>query len=165
MLQEVTETPYAGAGSHLMLGIALYQSRDLTGAQKAYTKAIQLDPARPEPYQGLANIFRDKGDLANAEIWYRKAWQADTHYVEAYSELALQLHLSNNPVGAIRVLEEGVKNIPQPTDLHLFLADLHARQGNRKRAVELLNAVTAADPGNTVARQALHQLNADSGSR
>jgi len=40
------------------LGIALLRSGDVSGAEKAFEKAISLDPARPGPYYNLAILER-----------------------------------------------------------------------------------------------------------
>ena len=46
-----------------MLGTILKQGGDAPGAEEAVRTAIRLDPANPGPYNTLAQILRQKGEL------------------------------------------------------------------------------------------------------
>jgi O-antigen ligase len=48
---------------------------DLTGAEKNFKDAIELDPRAWEPYVGLARIADKQNDRASAVQWQLKAWE------------------------------------------------------------------------------------------
>jgi tetratricopeptide (TPR) repeat protein len=70
------------------LGIALLRSGDVEAAEKAFARAIELDPARPGPYYNLAILERfyrlDTGAAARRfqEYWSRSHADPDSLYAE-----------------------------------------------------------------------------------
>ena len=46
-----------------MLGTALKQNGELDAAETALRAAIRYDPANPGPYNTLAQLLRQKGDI------------------------------------------------------------------------------------------------------
>jgi tetratricopeptide (TPR) repeat protein len=54
-------------GSHAILGLCLAKRQSYTDAVESMKKAISLAPDLPDFYQGLADIYRLKGELAAAK--------------------------------------------------------------------------------------------------
>lgn len=55
------------AEAYFMLGTALKQKGDAAAAELALRTAIRLDPANPGPYNTLAQIMRQKGDVEESK--------------------------------------------------------------------------------------------------
>jgi tetratricopeptide (TPR) repeat protein len=161
VLEQVAQSDQAGvadAATYVALGITRYQKKEYPGALAAYDQAIKLNPTLPEPYQGKANIYRDQKNLKEAEVWYRKAWQASPQFVDAYTELALQLSLANRMPDAIAVLNEGVTRNPGNVTLQLNLASFYSQDGQKAAAKRIYEAILKVDPSNKDAKDALAAL-------
>ncbi len=63
-------------------------------ALKKYQKALQLDPTLYHAALYSTDVFVQKSDFSNAEIWYQKAIQIDPNIETAYRYSATPLRLS-----------------------------------------------------------------------
>lgn len=77
------------ARTYRQQGLIAQKSGNLDEACSYYTKAIELDPLYPAPYNDLGILYEYKGMLDNAERNYLKAIQVDPGFLSAYSNLAL----------------------------------------------------------------------------
>src|SRR5690606_25717968 len=59
------------------LATAYHKDEQLTKAEEAYKKLIQLEPDRKEHYLNLGIIAKDKGRLSEARRYYQKASEVD----------------------------------------------------------------------------------------
>lgn len=137
-LESVASSPKSDANTHLLLGIARFQTGDLTGAHAAYDKAIQLDPTVVRAYQGKANVFRNQGNIPLALDWYRRAWETNPHFLDAYTEAALQMGARGDLAQGIEVLHQAIANNSESADLWRLLASLQVQSGERDEAVRSL---------------------------
>ncbi len=71
--QDAVKRDTTSAWACLKQGNAMYAKADMDGAEIAYRKAIQFDPAYYGAHIGLGNVLRSKGDLAGAEAAYKEA--------------------------------------------------------------------------------------------
>jgi len=76
---------YAQAGQHRR------PRQRLDEAQKYYTKALKLNPARTGIYNDLGIIERFKGRYSEAKRLLEKAIELDSKFLPAYSNLAIVL--------------------------------------------------------------------------
>ena len=63
-------------------GLALFQQNLFEEARDAYQKAVDLDPARPNRFVSLAQVYRSMGQLSNAVVALNKAIEIDNENVE-----------------------------------------------------------------------------------
>lgn len=72
---------------HNNLGMAYADINDFNQALKYYTNAIGLDDNNPVAYHNRANLFVSVGNLADAELDYKKAIELDPSFVYSSSQL------------------------------------------------------------------------------
>lgn len=157
-LEQVAKTEQADAKTFLLLGITRYQKKDYNGAIAAYDQALALDSKLVEAYQGKANTFRDMNNLREAEIWYRKAWSVNPQFVDAYTELSIQLHIAGKLPEAIKVMQECVTANPKSPEMHVVLGNLQKASGQRSEAKTTYETALTLDPNNEAAKAALAAL-------
>jgi Flp pilus assembly protein TadD len=56
-------------------------------AMKAYNKAIEIAPNYPTPYYNIGVLYRDRGDVETAGMYFKKAIELAPDFVEAQREL------------------------------------------------------------------------------
>lgn len=62
---------------HVVLGQALYESRQPQDAQRAFERALELDPENLIALRHLGDIARDRGEGTAARAWYQRVLEAD----------------------------------------------------------------------------------------
>ena len=62
---------------HLLLGEALWQAGQLNVALSHLHKVADLDPHFPPVYVEIGDIYEQKGDSAQAKLWWEKALKTD----------------------------------------------------------------------------------------
>ncbi|MGI8617813.1 MAG: tetratricopeptide repeat protein [Gemmatimonadaceae bacterium] len=103
---------------HIVLGQALFDSRDFAGSRAALETALALDPENIVALRYLGDIARDTGDAAEADRWYSRTLEADP-YNEAATAALASLRES---ASAIPIAEE----TPAPAPDGLLVADVEA---------------------------------------
>jgi tetratricopeptide (TPR) repeat protein len=62
---------------YVVLGQALYESRESAGARDAFARALELDPENLIALRHLGDLAREAGDAAQARGWYQRVLEAD----------------------------------------------------------------------------------------
>jgi tetratricopeptide (TPR) repeat protein len=94
----------------------------------------QLRPDRVEPLVGLVNCAAEKGDLKTAEDWLSQAVALDRASPLVLHEV-VNLHLLRGRFGPAReVLETMLRTVPNDKQVHLKLAQIFQREGDRAKA-------------------------------
>lgn len=101
----------SSAHFYFNLGLSLFNDNKPYEAIDAYQKAISLQPDIKEIYNYLAEVYRSLQDTENAEKYYKKALELDSHYLEAQINLAalqkdtttLENIVSDNPQNSMAV--------------------------------------------------------------
>lgn len=57
---------------HYQEGRSFHQKGNLSAAERAYKKALKINPDFVEAYNNLANAYLDRGHFSKAGIEYRK---------------------------------------------------------------------------------------------
>ncbi|MDA1195956.1 MAG: tetratricopeptide repeat protein, partial [Planctomycetota bacterium] len=94
-----SEQPAGYGAQGAVAGIKVHAGQDPAGARAAYARgkaaltapearvhfeeSTRLDPARPEAYNALALNALYRGDLNDADQWFKKSLQADPTYYPA----------------------------------------------------------------------------------
>jgi tetratricopeptide (TPR) repeat protein len=73
---------------YFAIGIAQIGNRDLPGAESSFRSGIQLDPASPEGYRNLANLYRKMGRPSSAEQTLQQGLRATGSAPELHFMLA-----------------------------------------------------------------------------
>ena len=155
---------YAGAST--TAGVPLYFARAFSSARRVFRRALLLDSADACAHVGLGWLAADRKDWAQAErrarialslrpdlidahrllgkALTRRGWLAGA--VEAY-ERSLKLALAGGtPIDAVIVTDPGRHRMldADHARVHAVLARLHARTGDRKRAISGYRVAIAA---------------------
>ena len=91
-----------------------YQSiKDIEKAEEESDVSIKLDPSKPYGYVQKGRILRDRKDLDNAVIYFKKGIDADPYFYPAYNLIALTYLTQNKLDEASKWLIKGVKIRPE----------------------------------------------------
>jgi Flp pilus assembly protein TadD len=154
---------------HSNYGAFLKDKRgDDAGAERAYAKALELDPNHVNALGNLGNLRWEQGDTAAAEALYRRALARRPYGENVTFNFARFLATAkNDPVEASGLLRDGIADNPDSGRLHLLLGELTLQHGDASQAVG--NLRLAREKGADQARVecalacALHIVGADVG--
>jgi tetratricopeptide (TPR) repeat protein len=121
---------------------------DLDGAIDAMRRAVDAGAPRAEGTAWcevqLGNLYLAKNDLVSAERAYENALQRVDGYVFALAGLAKVLAARGDLAGAAALDEQASQRLPVP-EFVIALADLHGRLGDRTRATQDAEVVSAME--------------------
>jgi Tfp pilus assembly protein PilF len=127
--------PY-GAYAELRQGQLLQQLGRWTEARAALLRADALKPGDGPILFSLANLARERGDMASAESGYRAALAASPRSVEPAVNLGALLRQSGRPDDAAAIMEEALHRCGDSPLLHEQLGLIELER-NRPNAAEL----------------------------
>ncbi|HEX8985435.1 MAG TPA: tetratricopeptide repeat protein [Bryobacteraceae bacterium] len=131
--------------SWLMLGRLYKIGMDTPNAQKAYTKALQLDPDNEFALSGMAQIYTDQGDTKNAlEIW-KKLAEKDPR-PQALTALANAYEQAHDFKSAAQTLQRALEAAPKDPEIKKSLAEDLLMSGKEDEALKLYTELARADP-------------------
>jgi tetratricopeptide (TPR) repeat protein len=117
------------------LALALEAVHDLTGAEDALHKGINIDPKLAKIRAELGQLKFTEGDSESAQKWLESALELDPQLVEARGNLAMVYAKKGDLVTAEKLLRQALEDDPSFKDGHLELGLILARQ-NRKPEAE-----------------------------
>jgi tetratricopeptide (TPR) repeat protein len=115
-------------------------------AAELYQQYLTLDDRAARVLYKLAVAEFRSGQPARAIDPLRKALAMQDHFPEAYYLLGLCLRAQQRDQEALRALMHAVRLNPAFVAAREELADLHAARGERRRAIEQLEAIAALEP-------------------
>ena len=133
----------------LRLGVTLLREERFDEAEEQLGAARQLFPEYGEadsPYWFLAQIHRERGDLARAAAALHRLNELSESNYEALLMEAELLEELQRPSEAAAALNKAVLIWPYDMELHQRLATLNADVGNHEEAVRERSAVIALRP-------------------
>lgn len=113
----------------ILYAATLYEN-DITSAENAYKKAIQLYPKDARAYNNMANLAYAKGNYNDAKQWLEKALSVDKNQPEANANLGLLALQQGDMLNA----ETYIAKASQANGLGEVLGNLHLAQGKYARA-------------------------------
>ncbi len=130
----------------VLLGLASLAEDDLPTSTSAFNRALELDADHPTALLGLGDVAGRKGNLAEMEDYYEKAWKSSGD-IEAANRLAYIKIKNRQPDIARSILQEAVKNHPEDVIARNNLAVVLDMSGITSEALDLLEYSAASDPG------------------
>ena len=143
----------------LTMGRALLDNGDVDGAVVYFERAKALFPdyaGNDSPRWYLARVHKDRGAFAKAADELRVLTSANENHYEAHIDLADVLQALGDDAGAAAMLDRSMYIHPYDPAMHVRLASLYSKTGDRKRAVRERRAVVALAPVDRA--EALYQL-------
>jgi uncharacterized protein (TIGR02466 family) len=96
--------------AHQLKGNILKSRREYDASQQSYLKALELDPNDYETLNSLGNLFLDVGDTDRAKIAYKSSLMISENYSAAKKNLAFLELKTSNPLTAITLFREILKD-------------------------------------------------------
>ena len=110
---------------------------DLEGAERAYRKALELNPNHVSAIGNLANLLREKGEKDQALDLYNSALESDPGNENVTWNFARFLNSElNDTIAAREMLDHGITIHPQSGRLLLLRAELSLLNGDPVMALE-----------------------------
>ena len=113
----------------------LLKAADLSGAEAAYRKEIELSPQDNKGYEDLAVALILQCRYAEAVAIYADRPDPQSHGTTLYANRGVALFFSGDLNGAMRDFLEGVKLAPEDGQRRLSLGDAYLQLGRREDAV------------------------------
>lgn len=99
-----------------------------------YQQAIRSFPADPSLFSGLAEVYRDSGDLPKAEETFQRALEVSPGNNEALTGLAAVYVAAGQYDKAIDQLKKAEASAPLDKEIHRQLAEVYLKKGDGANA-------------------------------
>jgi TolB-like protein/DNA-binding winged helix-turn-helix (wHTH) protein/Flp pilus assembly protein TadD len=137
--QKAFELDENSAEAHEVLGfIDLAYDWDWRGAERAFRRAIELNPNYPPPYMWLSQYMNVVGRHPDAMVFIRKAQQLDPLSPHIEWSLAESSMLAGALQQSAEQCEKGLDLHPEFWPLHTMLGEIFLRQSKYDRALASL---------------------------
>ena len=134
------------AGYSLPDKVTTAQKIILKDAIDEYIDAQRFNSERPEAQVNLGGVYSDLGEYTKAKNSYLKAIELQPLFVPAYVNFAQMLSEQNNESGAEKILNNGIKNIPDSADIQHALGLTKIRQKDLDSALLPLSKAAQLAP-------------------
>jgi tetratricopeptide (TPR) repeat protein len=113
---------------------------DKVAAEKAYRKALALDPAHADSYLNLGALLCESGRCAEAVSLYDKALEHTPGEALLHFNQAVALEDLGRAAQALDAYERCLRLEPELADAHFNAARLHDQLGHKQQAIRHFNA-------------------------
>ena len=134
---------------HLREGEAALEAKRHAVAEERFKTALDIYPryvASGNPYEGLAAVYRARGDQAQLIDILERYLQLSDYGAEEARTLGALHRQAGNLARAAAYLERSLEVAPYHRATHRHLAELHDELGQYARAVQARRAVLALEP-------------------
>ncbi|MEW5249773.1 tetratricopeptide repeat protein [Microbulbifer sp. 2201CG32-9] len=130
LLQSVVEREQRLPAPYVNLGIAYYKSGLRENAQKAFLRALEIEPQHPVATNELAVLYRKQGEFEQARSLYVSALAKHPDYGPLIKNLGIlcDLYLQDVPC-ALAQFQHYLQLQPEDKDVTIWVADLNRRTG------------------------------------
>jgi tetratricopeptide (TPR) repeat protein len=111
---------------------------DREEAKRAYTSALELDPAHGDARLNLGRLLHEAGDVAAAEVHYRRVLDHRPEDPTAWYNLGVVLEDVRKPIEALDAYEKVLECDPTYADAHFNLSSLCEQLGDFQSALKHL---------------------------
>ena len=141
-----------------LLGIALGEEKDFSGAVDAFQQALKINPRSTDTHNNLGNCYvvQQKGDLAEQE--FRTTLRYDPRNHDANYNLGLLLLARNDPRDAIAYFS---RVQPQDAGVLLSLTQAYLASGQKEKGLALAHSLSEQAKDDAHAHLALGVLLAE----
>ena len=155
--RKIVEIEPKDADSWLFLGRLYKVSQDSVESERAYKKALDLDPASEEALTGLAMVYSDLGDHKRAVEMLSQAAGKNPN-LRSLTNLAQAYEQVRDYANAVQTLRKAIELEPENLDLKRALAQdlLFARKLDE--ATKAYTELTQADPKDSQSYLRLSQI-------
>lgn len=138
------------------------QAQDKLGhsaeAERLYRRALAADPKNAEAPDKLGLLLAKQGRTEEARKLFELAISLQRDNASAINNLGV-LYLNTGQVDdAVAAFQYGIRVAPDAEMLYLNLGRVWVRMGEREKAREIMRALLARKPDNTMAERALKEL-------
>ncbi len=137
---------YLGAQYLLRAGNAYLRARQWSNAEKALSKAIQLEPDSSAPYQALVMAYASSKQIVEARTVIKGAREQGVEVFPLYTALAQVQMNSGDSAGAIDSLLKAARRHPDDFMTLYNLGQLFIQRQQYDRAVMWLKRAAAVNP-------------------
>lgn len=116
-------------------GVAFEGKGDAAGAERAYRRAIEVDPASIEPVLNLGVMLCDAGRYAEAVTLNQQALQHSPDEPLLHFNLAVALEDAGRPQEGLSAYDRCIELQPDMADAHFNAARLHEQLGHATKAI------------------------------
>lgn len=121
-----------------------------------FDNAATINPDSAMTYQVMSSTYFQMNEIENAISTYEVAIDLMGQPLIDDYEYLISLYLYNNQyTEAIAMSNEAMQDYPDEAVFVQFLADAYIQQGDRDRAIELIQSLIASDPNNPQYRRVL----------
>lgn len=113
-----------------------------------YKDILKHEPKSGRISNNLGNLYFNKGDKAQAEIYYRQAVDLDDNFPQPYFNLGSILQAKGDIFGAIKLYEQAIAVNPNFYYPYENLAVIYAQQGKIPKAKENIEKLKMLLPNN-----------------
>ncbi|MCD6402670.1 tetratricopeptide repeat protein [bacterium] len=124
-------------------------------AQKAFSRAVLLEPANPILHTELGKLYLISGETEKAKLEFEKALELKSDYVDASLQIALVLEKEEKIEEAIRKLEDLADLYPVNTEILFQLGRLYYNNNQISDAILVLERVVKINPNHSNALYSL----------
>lgn len=146
--------------AHMQEGIILGTQSNVAGAEAAYLRALEIDPAFTTAQINLGSLYINTGRPQEAVDILEDAIAKNPYYPQAYYNLAAAYKEVSRHHESLKAYEKAVELEPAFVAARINLGILYAERLKPDLAIEQFEAVLRYDPNNKRAQSALQQLNA-----
>jgi predicted Zn-dependent protease len=140
------------AFTHNLMGVIHYHQKHYEQAEKAFQKAMELDPQWPDPSNKLAGLYLVQGKKAAAVRDLESALTQNSKNPAAYMTLARIYEKDRDYNKAAEVYDRALKALPDfwraANSLAFLLCDHQHTDANLERALKLASGAYRLQPGN-----------------
>ncbi len=115
-------------------------------AERAYRRAIELDPSLANAFTNLGNLLYRRGGVEEAENLYVRALKIDPEQPEAFYNLGFMLFERGEVQAAVLNFRRALRSDPAFADAHFNLAMALSDQGHEREARDHWETYLKLDP-------------------
>ncbi len=160
-LSRLVEIDPEHQGAQTNLAIAYFATDQLDLAKDTCLRAIDLVgdlSESAELYNLLGSIYRDLEMNDLSETAFRKAFELNPDYADAYCNLAMMLEESGQKDDALLVSRVGIKKFPKDHRFSLVLAKCERRNGDFDIPVERLSQISFENESDELKASIFYEL-------
>lgn len=119
-------------------GYSLQNIGRLIEAEKAYQKAVELDPAYCDAMDNLGRLLRGRGDVAGAVYWYKRSLSVKPDNTVAHQNLAAAYLYQGDSAGAEKEYQWLIRSDPKNPEGFYGLGNLYVQMKKPDAAIKPL---------------------------